>query len=68
VLLVLSRDPEGKQRDGFFFTAEQVIGGPAGRWSIEDTFTNTRQAVRGREPIAVIPLALAAYRAVRLRG
>ncbi len=56
VLLVISRDPEGQERDDFFFTtdlsltAEQVIGGFAGRWSIEDTFKNTKQFVGGEEP------------------
>jgi hypothetical protein len=56
VLLVISRDPEGQERDDFFFTtdlsltAEQVIGGFAGRWSIEDTFKNTKQFVGGQEP------------------
>jgi hypothetical protein len=56
VLLVISRDPDGKERDDFFFTtdlsltAEQVIGGAAGRWSIEDTFKNTKQVVGGQEP------------------
>jgi len=56
VLLVISRDPEGKQRDDFFFTTdlsltgEQVVGGFAGRWSIEDTFKNTKQFLGGQEP------------------
>lgn len=56
VLLVISRDPEGKERDDFFFTtdlsltAEPIIGGFAGRWSIEDTFKNTKQFVGGQEP------------------
>jgi hypothetical protein len=56
VLLVISRDPEGKERDDFFFTTdlsltgEQVIGAFAGRWSIEDTFRNTKQFVGGQEP------------------
>ena len=56
VLLVISRDPEGKERDDFFFTTdlsltpEQVIGGFAGRWSIEDTFKNTKQFIGGQEP------------------
>jgi hypothetical protein len=56
VLLVISRDPEGKERDDFFFTTdrsltgEQVIGAFAGRWSIEDTFKNTKQFVGGQEP------------------
>jgi hypothetical protein len=56
VLLVISRDPAGKERDDFFFTtdlsltAASVIGGFAGRWSIEDTFKNTKQFVGGQEP------------------
>jgi hypothetical protein len=56
VLLVISRDPEGKEHDDFFFTTDlsltpaQVIGGFAGRWSIEDTFKNTKQFVGGQEP------------------
>lgn len=55
VLLVISRDPEGKERDDFFFTTdrsltgEQVIEGFCGRWSIEDTFRNTKQFVGGEE-------------------
>jgi len=56
LLLVISRDPEGKEHDDFFFTTdlslgpEQVIGGFAGRWSIEDTFKNTKQFIGGQEP------------------
>jgi len=56
VLLVISRDPEGKEHDDFFFTTDlsltpaQVIAGFAGRWSIEDTFKNTKQFVGGQEP------------------
>lgn len=56
VVLVISRDPTGKERDDFFFTtdrslpAAQVIGGFAGRWSVEDTFRNTKQSVGGQEP------------------
>jgi hypothetical protein len=56
VLLVISRDPQGRERDDFFFTTdlsltgEQVIGAFAGRWSIEDTFKNTKQFVGGQEP------------------
>ncbi len=56
VLLVISRDPKGKECDDFFFTTdlslapEQVIGGFAGRWSIEDTFKNTKQFLGGQEP------------------
>jgi len=56
VLLVISRDPTGKERDDFFFSTDlsltpaQVIGGFAGRWSIEDTFKNTKQFLGGQEP------------------
>ena len=56
VLLVISRDPTGKERDDFFFSTDlslqpaQVIGGFAGRWSIEDTFKNTKQFIGGEEP------------------
>jgi hypothetical protein len=56
VLLVISRDSTGKEKDDFFFTtdttltAAEVIGGFAGRWSIEDTFKNTKQLVGGQQP------------------
>ena len=56
VLLVISRDPEGKEKDDFFFTtdlslsAAEVIGGFADRWSIEDTIKNTKQFLGGQEP------------------
>ena len=56
VLLVISRDPKGKEKDDFFFTTDldlspaEVIGGFAGRWSIEDTFKNTKQFLGGQEP------------------
>jgi len=56
VLLVISRDPAGKEQDDFFFTtdlqltAAEVIGGFAGRWSIEDTFKNIKQSLGSEEP------------------
>jgi len=56
VLLVISRDPAGKEKDDFFLTtdlsltAAKVINGFAGRWSIEDTFKNTKQFIGGQEP------------------
>jgi len=56
VLLVISRDLTGKEKDDFFFTtdlsltAAEVISGFAGRWSIEDTFKNTKQFIGGQEP------------------
>jgi len=56
VLLVISRDGEAKQKDEFFFTTDlsltpaEVIGGFADRWSIEDTFKNTKQFIGGQQP------------------
>jgi hypothetical protein len=56
VLLVISRDPEGKEKDDFFVTTDldlsctEVISGFAGRWSIEDTFKNNKQFLGGQEP------------------
>ncbi len=56
VLLVISRDPKGKEKDDFFFTTDlnltpaEVIGGFAGRWSIEDTIKNTKQFLGGQGP------------------
>ena len=56
MLLVISRDPAEKEKDDFFFTtdttltAAEVIGGFAGRWSIEDTFKNTKQFIGGQQP------------------
>jgi len=56
VLLVISRDPAGKERDDFFFTTDltlmpaEVVGTFAGRWSIEDTFKNTKQFLGAEEP------------------
>lgn len=74
VLLVISRDPMGKEKDDFFFSTDlsmrpaEVIGTFAGRWSIEDTFKNTKQFLGVQEPqswkrhgperVAVIGLAL----------
>lgn len=55
VLLVMSRDPAGVEEDDFFFTTdvavkpENVVNGMAGRWSIEDTFRNTKQFLGGEE-------------------
>jgi DDE superfamily endonuclease len=56
VLLVISRDPEGRERDDCFFTtdlaasAEEVVSRYAGRWSIEDTFRNVKQHLGGQQP------------------
>lgn len=56
VRLVVSRDPSGKEKDDFFFTTdtgaapEDVVARYAGRWSIEDTFRNTKQHLGGQDP------------------
>jgi hypothetical protein len=56
VLLVIGRDPEGKEPDDFLFTTDlhktgvQVLEQYGGRWSMEDTFKNTKQALHGQEP------------------
>jgi hypothetical protein len=56
VVLVISRDPQGKEKDDFFVTTDlsllpqQVVGGFAGRWSIEDTFRNTKQLIGVQQP------------------
>jgi len=56
VQLVIVRDPAGKQRDDFFFTTDLEVSGAAvaahyaGRWSIEDTFRNVKQVLRGEDP------------------
>jgi hypothetical protein len=53
VLLVIVRDPQGRQPDDFFFTTdldctpEWVASHYAGRWSIEDTFRNVKQQFLG---------------------
>jgi len=49
VLLVISRDPSGKEREDYFFTTDvemkpaEVLASYADRWAIEDTFKNTKQ-------------------------
>jgi len=56
VLLVIVRDPEGKQEDDFLFTTDldatgmQVASQYAGRWSIEDTNRNVKQFLGGEDP------------------
>lgn len=55
-LLVISRDPEGKEKDDFFFTTDldmapaDVISEFANRWAIEDTFRNAKQYLGAEEP------------------
>lgn len=56
VLLVISRDPAGKEKDDFFFTTDltmkpaEVIGHFADRWAIEDSFKYTKQILGGQDP------------------
>lgn len=56
VLLVIVRDPQGKEPDDFFFTTdtdaspESVASCYAGRWSIEVTFRDVKQHVGGEQP------------------
>jgi hypothetical protein len=56
ILLVISRDPNGKEKDDFFFTTDvtmdpaEVLACYADRWAIEDTFKNTKQFLGGQQP------------------
>lgn len=55
LLMVITGDPSGKRPDDFFITTdltmkgEQVVSGFSGRWSIEDTFKNTKQLLGGQQ-------------------
>lgn len=56
VLLVISRDPAGKEKDDFFLTTDltltavEVLECYNDRWAIEDTFKNTKQLLGGQQP------------------
>jgi len=56
ILLVISRDPQGKEKDDFFFTTDvtmepaEVLSCYGDRWAIEDTFKNTKQLLGGQHP------------------
>jgi len=56
ILLIISRDPEGKEKDDFLLSTDvmtdpaTVIGDYADRWAIEDTFKNTKQLMGGQQP------------------
>ena len=56
ILLVISRDPNGKEKDDFFFTTDltmepaEVLVCYNDRWAIEDTFKNTKQLLGGQQP------------------
>jgi len=56
ILLVISRDPKGKEKDDFFFSTDvtmdpaEVLACYADRWAIEDTFKNTKQLLGAQQP------------------
>jgi hypothetical protein len=56
IKLVISRDPEGREKDDFFFTtdvemsAREVLECYGDRWAIEDTFKNSKQSLGVQEP------------------
>lgn len=56
ILLVISRDPAGKEKDDFLFTtdltmtAAEVLECYNDRWAIEETFKNTKQLLGGQQP------------------
>ena len=56
ILVVFSRDAEGKERDGLLFTTGlaaspgEVTSRHAGRRAIEDTFRNVKQCLGGEDP------------------
>ena len=56
VLLVISRDPQNKEKDDFFFTTDLTLSAADvlecynDRWAIEDTFKNSKQLLGGQQP------------------
>ena len=56
LLLVISRDPAGKEKDDFFVTTDtglapaRVVEEYAARWAVEDTFRNVKQFLGAQEP------------------
>jgi hypothetical protein len=56
IFLIISRDPEGKEADDFFFSTDVAIdaalavGDFADRWSVEDTFRNVKQYLGAEQP------------------
>lgn len=55
ILLVISRDPSGKEKDDFLFTTDltmtagEVLECYNDRWAIEDTFKNIKQHLGGQQ-------------------
>ena len=56
VLLVVVRDPDGKEPDDFFFTTDlemapaEVLSVYGDRWAIECTYRDVKQLAHGQEP------------------
>jgi hypothetical protein len=56
IKLLISRDPEGKEKDDFFFTTDlemsacEVLECYGDRWVIEDTFKNAKQSLGVQQP------------------
>lgn len=56
ILLVICRDPTGKQKDDYFFSTDVtmeaacVVEHYASRWAIEDTFKNVKQYLGAEDP------------------
>ena len=56
IRLVIGRDPNGNEKDDFFFTtdvtlsAADVLACYGDRWAIEDTFKNAKQSLGAQEP------------------
>ena len=56
ILLIISRDPRGKEADDFFFSTD-ITSSPASsisdfadRWPVEDTFRNVKQYLGSEQP------------------
>ena len=53
---MISRDPNGKEKDDFFFTTDvamsacDVLECYGDRWAIEDTFKHAKQSLGAQEP------------------
>lgn len=56
ILLVISRDPAGREKDDYFFTTDVsmapglVVEYYLSRWCVECTFHDTKQSLGGEEP------------------
>jgi len=56
IRLAISRDPQGKEKDDFFFTtdiemsAAEVLSCYSDRWAIEDTFRQAKQSLGAQQP------------------